>query len=197
MLLPKQLQRMLEQIEAGEGNLSMTMKGLDEPTRRITRCSQPVGAGHPGRGLCCWGRLCSSRDCTKSGPSGRQGPFSLSWRVLSMSVLITAGSGPVHLALGAVGHGNASLAWLEMAYSGDRPAHRWASDLVLRTALAFDQDNGAVMSRSIAYYALFSLFPLMLVLMSFSSSLLSVGGGPTSSSWSLWSSICRRPVILL
>ncbi len=36
MLLPKQLQRMLEQIEAGEGNLSMTMKGLDEPTRRVS-----------------------------------------------------------------------------------------------------------------------------------------------------------------
>ncbi|HSR32246.1 MAG TPA: AarF/UbiB family protein, partial [Anaerolineae bacterium] len=36
LLLPKQLQRMLEQIEAGEGNLSMTMKGLDEPSRRIT-----------------------------------------------------------------------------------------------------------------------------------------------------------------
>jgi di/tricarboxylate transporter len=36
MLLPKQIQRMLEQMEAGEGNLSMTVKGLDEPTRRIT-----------------------------------------------------------------------------------------------------------------------------------------------------------------
>jgi hypothetical protein len=36
MMLPKQLQRMLEGMEAGEGNLSMTMKGLDEPTRRIT-----------------------------------------------------------------------------------------------------------------------------------------------------------------
>jgi ubiquinone biosynthesis protein len=36
MMLPKQLQRMLEQMEAGEGNLSMTLKGLDEPTRRIT-----------------------------------------------------------------------------------------------------------------------------------------------------------------
>jgi ubiquinone biosynthesis protein len=36
MLLPKQIRRMLEQIEAGEGNLSMTMKGLDEPTRRVT-----------------------------------------------------------------------------------------------------------------------------------------------------------------
>ena len=36
MLLPKQLQRILEQIEAGESNLGMTMKGLDEPVRRIT-----------------------------------------------------------------------------------------------------------------------------------------------------------------
>jgi ubiquinone biosynthesis protein len=35
-LLPKQLQRLLEQIEVGEGNLSMTLKGLDEPTRRVT-----------------------------------------------------------------------------------------------------------------------------------------------------------------
>ncbi len=36
ILLPKQIQRMLEQVEAGEGNLSMTVKGLDEPSRRIT-----------------------------------------------------------------------------------------------------------------------------------------------------------------
>jgi ubiquinone biosynthesis protein len=36
MLLPTQLQRMLEEIEAGEGNLSMSLKGLDEPTRRVT-----------------------------------------------------------------------------------------------------------------------------------------------------------------
>jgi len=36
LMLPMQLQRMLEQIELGEGNLSMTLKGLDEPTRRIT-----------------------------------------------------------------------------------------------------------------------------------------------------------------
>ena len=36
LMLPKQLQRMLEQIEAGDSNLSMTLKGLDEPTRRIT-----------------------------------------------------------------------------------------------------------------------------------------------------------------
>ena len=36
-LLPQQLQRLLEQVEIGEGNLSMTIKGLEEPTRRITQ----------------------------------------------------------------------------------------------------------------------------------------------------------------
>lgn len=36
MMLPKQLQRMLEQMEAGEGNLSLKLRGLDEPTRRLT-----------------------------------------------------------------------------------------------------------------------------------------------------------------
>jgi ubiquinone biosynthesis protein len=35
-MLPQQLQRMLEQIELGEGNLSMTLKGVDEPAERIT-----------------------------------------------------------------------------------------------------------------------------------------------------------------
>jgi membrane protein len=53
----------------------------------------------------------------------------------------------------------------------DQRLRGWLS-LLLRAALAFDQDNGAVMSRSIAYYALFSLFPLLLVLMSFATSLL-------------------------
>jgi ubiquinone biosynthesis protein len=36
MRLPKQMQRILEQWEAGEGNLSMNLRGLDEPTRRMT-----------------------------------------------------------------------------------------------------------------------------------------------------------------
>jgi ubiquinone biosynthesis protein len=36
MRLPKQVQRMLEQMEAGEGNLSMNLRGLEEPTRRMT-----------------------------------------------------------------------------------------------------------------------------------------------------------------
>jgi len=34
--LPVQLQRMLEQVEINEGNLSMNLKGLDEPTRQVT-----------------------------------------------------------------------------------------------------------------------------------------------------------------
>ena len=36
LLLPQQLQRMLEQVEMGDTNLSMSLKGLDEPTRRLT-----------------------------------------------------------------------------------------------------------------------------------------------------------------
>jgi ubiquinone biosynthesis protein len=36
MMLPRQLQRMLENMEAGEGSFSMTMKGFDEPTQKIT-----------------------------------------------------------------------------------------------------------------------------------------------------------------
>jgi ubiquinone biosynthesis protein len=36
MLLPRQLQKMLEQMEVGEGNLSMNIRGLDEPVRRVT-----------------------------------------------------------------------------------------------------------------------------------------------------------------
>ncbi len=36
LLLPRQVQRMLDQVGAGESNFSMTMKGLEEPTRRIT-----------------------------------------------------------------------------------------------------------------------------------------------------------------
>lgn len=55
----------------------------------------------------------------------------------------------------------------------DRRLRGWPT-LFLRTALAFDQDDGAVMSRSIAYYALFSIFPLLLVLMSVFGSVLDI-----------------------
>ncbi|MFN2217091.1 MAG: YihY/virulence factor BrkB family protein [Anaerolineae bacterium] len=63
---------------------------------------------------------------------------------------------------------------LEGWYLGiDRRLKGWPT-LFVRTGLAFDQDDGAVVSRSIAYYALFSLFPLLLVLMSVASSVLAV-----------------------
>jgi membrane protein len=55
----------------------------------------------------------------------------------------------------------------------DRRLKGWPT-LLVRTGLAFDQDDGAVVSRSIAYYALFSLFPLLLVLMSVATSVLAV-----------------------
>lgn len=61
------------------------------------------------------------------------------------------------------------LLWVERTYLGlDRRLRGWPT-LLIRTGLAFKQDDGALMSRSIAYYALFSFFPLLLVLMSFSS----------------------------
>ena len=62
--------------------------------------------------------------------------------------------------------------WLDQLYfSLDRRLKGWPT-LLIRTGLAFDQDEGAVVSRSIAYYALFSLFPLLLVLISVASSVL-------------------------
>ena len=35
MLLPKQIQRLLEQIESGDSDLGMTLRGLDDPVRRL------------------------------------------------------------------------------------------------------------------------------------------------------------------
>ncbi len=66
------------------------------------------------------------------------------------------------------------LQQLERAYVNvDRRLGGWPT-LFLRTGLAFDQDDGAVVSRSIAYYALFSSFPLLLILIALSSSVLAV-----------------------
>ena len=66
------------------------------------------------------------------------------------------------------------MQWFEHGYLIiDRRLRGWPT-LLLRTALAFDQDDGAVMSRSIAYYALFSIFPLLLVLLSVFGSVLDI-----------------------
>jgi len=64
--------------------------------------------------------------------------------------------------------------WLEHLYLGIKRRLKGWPTLLVRTGLAFDQDDGPVVSRSIAYYALFSLFPLLLVLMSVASSILAV-----------------------
>jgi membrane protein len=64
--------------------------------------------------------------------------------------------------------------WIDQVYLGiDQRLKGWPT-LLVRTGLAFDQDEGPVVSRSIAYYALFSLFPLLLVLISVASSVLAV-----------------------
>jgi membrane protein len=44
--------------------------------------------------------------------------------------------------------------------------------LIVRTALAFDQDGGPLMARSIAYYALFAVFPALLLLIVIASAVL-------------------------
>jgi membrane protein len=44
--------------------------------------------------------------------------------------------------------------------------------LLVRTALAFDQDDGPLMARSLAYYALFAVFPAILALVVVSSAVL-------------------------
>ena len=59
---------------------------------------------------------------------------------------------------------------LEQWYLGiDRRLRGWPT-LFVRTGLAFGQDDGLAVSRSIAFYALFSLFPLVLALISILSS---------------------------
>jgi membrane protein len=64
--------------------------------------------------------------------------------------------------------------WLDRLYLATDQRLGGRLTPLVRTALAFDQDDGAVMSRSIAYYALFSLFPLLLVLIAFSTFVLPV-----------------------
>jgi membrane protein len=66
------------------------------------------------------------------------------------------------------------LALLERLYLAIDQRLGGRLSLLVRTALAFTEDDGALQSRSIAYYALFSFFPLLLVLLSFSTSILAL-----------------------
>jgi len=64
--------------------------------------------------------------------------------------------------------------WLDRTYFAvDQTLKGWPT-LLVRTALAFTEDDGPVLSRSLAYYALFSIFPLLLVLITLSGSVLAV-----------------------
>lgn len=64
------------------------------------------------------------------------------------------------------------LSWLERFYLNlDHRLRGWLT-LLVRTGLAFGEDDGAVVSRSIAYYALFSLFPLVLAVLTLASALM-------------------------
>jgi len=66
--------------------------------------------------------------------------------------------------------------WLDRLYLDlDRRLRGWLS-LLVRIALAFGEDDGAVVSRSIAYYALFSLFPLVLAVLTLASSFVEFEG---------------------
>jgi membrane protein len=66
--------------------------------------------------------------------------------------------------------------WLDRLYLGlDRSLRGWLT-LLVRIGLAFGEDDGAVVSRSIAYYALFSLFPLLLAVLTLASTFVALEG---------------------
>ena len=63
-------------------------------------------------------------------------------------------------------------AWLERSYARlDQRLGGWLS-LLVRTVLAFDQDDGPLVARSLAYYALFAVFPALLALVVVASAML-------------------------
>ena len=66
--------------------------------------------------------------------------------------------------------------WLDRLYLDvDRRLRGWLT-LLVRIGLAFGEDDGAVVSRSIAYYALFSIFPLLLAVLTLASSFVALEG---------------------
>jgi membrane protein len=66
--------------------------------------------------------------------------------------------------------------WLDRLYLKlDQGLRGWLT-LLVRIGLAFGEDDGAVVSRSIAYYALFSVFPLFLAVLTLASSFVAVEG---------------------
>jgi ubiquinone biosynthesis protein len=43
LVLPKQVQQLLEQVETGDADLKMTLRGLEEPSRRLTAAANRLG----------------------------------------------------------------------------------------------------------------------------------------------------------
>jgi membrane protein len=62
--------------------------------------------------------------------------------------------------------------WLDRLYARLDGRLGGSLSLLVRTALAFDQDDGPLMARSLAYYALFAVFPAILALIVISSAFL-------------------------
>lgn len=60
--------------------------------------------------------------------------------------------------------------WIDRLYTGAEQASRGRLSLLHKTWQAFVRHDGPTMARSLAYYALFSTFPLLLVLISLGSS---------------------------
>ena len=62
--------------------------------------------------------------------------------------------------------------WLEKSYAHLDQRLGGRLSLLVRTALAFDQDDGPLVARSLAYYALFAVFPAILALIVVASTVL-------------------------
>jgi membrane protein len=62
--------------------------------------------------------------------------------------------------------------WLERSYARLDQRLGGRLSLLVRTALAFDQDDGPLVARSLAYYALFAVFPAILAFIVVSSAVL-------------------------
>lgn len=76
-------------------------------------------------------------------------------------------------AVGGMGRaGERARQWIDRLYAVAEQASRGRLSLLHKTWQAFVRHDGPTMARSLAYYALFSIFPLLLVLISLGSSAL-------------------------
>jgi ubiquinone biosynthesis protein len=90
LMLPKQLQHMLEQIESGEGNLGIELKGLSEPTRRMTAAADRLALALLAIAFVIGPALLIPR-ASDIFPEWRSGAAILIFGGFALSVLITLG----------------------------------------------------------------------------------------------------------